>query len=64
MSTLSSAKKPMGRPTVDSEAVNVRIDRPSLTRLDEWRRAQDDLPTRPEAIRRLIEAGLRAETGV
>lgn len=61
MSTSDSAKKPQkGRPTVDSEAVNVRLERPVLTILDGWRREQPDLPTRPEAIRRLIELGLAA----
>ena len=28
--------------------------------LDDWRRLQLDLPSRPEAIRRLIELGLKA----
>ena len=56
MSTLPSAKKSgKGRPSVDSEAVNVRLERPQLSLLDDWRRNQPDLPTRPEAIRRLIE---------
>jgi hypothetical protein len=31
-----------------------------LAMLDRWRREQDDLPTRSEAIRRLVEAGLEA----
>lgn len=32
---------------------------PDLTKqLDDWRRKQNDLPGRPEAIRRLIEIGL------
>jgi hypothetical protein len=61
MSSVSGAKKPTkGRPTVDSEAVNVRLERPSIVALDDWRREQPDLPSRPEAIRRLIEAGLKA----
>jgi hypothetical protein len=61
-STLSSAKKPkMGRPTVDSEAVNVRIARDALETIDDWRRKQADLPGRPEAIRRLIELGLKVK---
>jgi hypothetical protein len=35
---------------------------PSLMRLiDDWRREQEDLPTRSEAIRRLIVLGARAE---
>ena len=33
-----------------------------LRRVDDWRRQQPELPSRAEAIRRLIEAGLRAET--
>jgi hypothetical protein len=64
MSTVYSVKKPTkGRPSVDSEAVNVRIERPQLVNLDDWRREQPDLPTRPEAIRRLIEIGLKAAKG-
>jgi hypothetical protein len=50
----------LARPSVDSEAVNVRMERPQLTRLDDWRRGQVEMPTRPEAIRRLIELGLEA----
>lgn len=61
MSTLDSAKKSrMGRPPVESEAVNVRLLRDALVRLDNWRRHQPDIPGRPEAIRRLIEIGLKA----
>lgn len=57
--SIDSAKKPKkGRPPVDSEAVNVRIDRDGLLALDGWRRNQEDLPSRPEAIRRLIQRGL------
>jgi hypothetical protein len=33
----------------------------ALKSLDDWRRQQDDLPGRPEAIRRLVEIGLRAK---
>lgn len=46
-----------GRPRTDTEQVTVRLPRDMLDRLDDWRRAQPDLPTRPEAIRRLL-AGL------
>jgi len=58
MSTVDSAKKPKGRPKVDSEAINVRMERPLIEGLDNWRREQADLPSRPEAIRRLVEKGL------
>lgn len=58
-STIDSAKKPKkGRPPVDSEAVNVRFPVIALQQLDNWRRQQDDLPGRPEAIRRLVERAL------
>jgi hypothetical protein len=53
----------MGRPPVDSEAVTVRMTVDALRILDEWRRAQGDLPGRPEAIRRLVELGLKAKAG-
>jgi hypothetical protein len=63
--SIASAKKPLkGRPPTDSEAVNVRLERERITALDEWRRTQLDLPTRPEAIRRLIELGLSARNMV
>ena len=31
-----------------------------LRRIDDWRRQQDDIPSRAEAIRRLIELGLES----
>ncbi|MCP1754391.1 hypothetical protein ABIF29_009620 [Bradyrhizobium elkanii] len=33
----------------------------ALQNLDDWRRKQEDLPGRPEAIRRLVELGLKAK---
>jgi AMMECR1 domain-containing protein len=61
-STIYSAKKSTrGRPAVDTEAVNVRLAVASLKEIDDWRRKQDDLPGRPEAIRRLVELGLKAK---
>ena len=32
-----------------------------LKDLDSWRRKQEDLPGRPEAVRRLVEMGLKAK---
>jgi hypothetical protein len=61
-STIDSAKKSKrGRPPVDTEAVNVRLAVTALQSIDDWRRKQDDLPGRPEAIRRLVEIGLKAK---
>jgi len=38
--------------------VMVRLQPDAISRLDEWRRAQDDLPSRAEALRRLAELRL------
>ena len=38
--------------------VSTRIQPELLKRLDDWRREQPDLPSRPEALRRLAEKGL------
>lgn len=55
-----TVKPKKGRPPVDTVAINLRLPRKALEEVDAYRRAQNDLPTRPEAIRRLIEAGLQA----
>jgi hypothetical protein len=41
--------------------IGVRVDPEFLKLIDDWRRKQDDLPGRPEAIRRLVELGLKAK---
>lgn len=41
--------------------MNVRMEREKIAAVDEWRRTQSDLPGRPEAIRRLIDLGLKAD---
>jgi hypothetical protein len=61
-STIDSAKKSRGRPPVDTEAVNVRMTTEALQTIDDWRRKQEDLPGRPEAIRRLVEQALGSST--
>jgi hypothetical protein len=53
-----SSKK---RASATGDAVLVRLQPELAKPLDDWRRRQDDLPGRPEAIRRLIELGLRAK---
>jgi hypothetical protein len=59
--TINSKKESRrGRPPVESKAVNVRMVVDALKSLDAWRRQQDDIPGRPEAIRRLVEIGLEA----
>lgn len=53
-STLNPTKKKMGRPPVDSEQVNIRIERSVINAIDVFTSEQSDSPTRPEAIRRLL----------
>jgi hypothetical protein len=49
------------RPKVTGDPVMVRVQPDMAKQLDDWRRKQDDLPGRPEAIRRLVEIGLKAK---
>jgi hypothetical protein len=52
----------MGRPRVDSEELRARMERPLIDALDAWIAAQPDpKPTRPEAIRRLLQKALEGE---
>jgi hypothetical protein len=39
----------------------VRMDDALTSAIDHWREKQDGGPTRPEAIRRLVELGLKAK---
>jgi hypothetical protein len=40
----------------------MRLELEMIERIDDWRRRQSDLPTRAEAMRRLVERGLSAKT--
>jgi hypothetical protein len=53
-------KKSRGRPKTTGSGVIVgaRWHGPELAEIDNWRRREDDLPSRAEAIRRLVRAGL------
>lgn len=44
-----------------SERFEMRVDEDILARVDGWRAEQDSLPSRAEAMRRLIEVGLSRE---
>jgi hypothetical protein len=39
----------------------MRVRASFLAKIDAWRREQEDLPPRAEAIRRLVEKGLEAD---
>ena len=49
----------------DNELLSIRFEmraaEPWISAVDGWRRFQPGIPSRAEAIRRLVETGLRAE---
>lgn len=47
------------RATATGTLVGTRFQPDLLEAVDCWRKAQPDLPTRPEAVRRLVELGMR-----
>jgi len=47
-------KSKKGRPKLDTEAVNLRLPREMIEAIDDLRRAETDMPTRPEMIRRCL----------
>lgn len=51
------------RPSSVGTLVGTRFQPTLLVAIDEWRKQQSDLPTRPEAVRRLIDIGLRQTGG-
>jgi hypothetical protein len=60
-STREIMKSPKKRSAVTGDPVLVRVQPEMGKHLDDWRRKQDDLPGRPEAIRRLVELGLKVK---
>jgi len=44
-----------------SERFEMLVDPAFLRRIDDWRRKQPDLPSRAEAIRRLVEQALKRD---
>jgi hypothetical protein len=55
------AKKKRGPPpTGKGTPIVVRLQPPALAAVDEWLAQQHDCPSRPEAIRRMIEQALSA----
>jgi hypothetical protein len=55
-------KSPKKRAAATGDPVLVRVQPDMAKALDDWRRRQEDLPGRPEAIRRLVELGLTVKT--
>lgn len=59
---MQNQKKRVGRPPTDSEPVMIRMQPAMVAAIDEYRRTQEDLPTRPEVIRRVMAEFLERET--
>jgi hypothetical protein len=60
-STHVNTKTRKKRAVVTGDLVGVRVQPDMAKQLDDWRRKQDDLPGRPEAMRRLVDLGLKAK---
>ncbi len=54
MSIDNVKKSKLGRPPVDTEPVTLRLPRHLIDAVEAYRRAQPDIPTRPEAIRQML----------
>ena len=53
-----AAVLPKQRSTTTGMLVGTRFQADLLEAIDAWRKSQLDLPTRPEAVRRLVELGM------
>jgi hypothetical protein len=61
-STVVLPKPKGGRPSTGRDPVRaIRLSDEFMARVDAWAAKQDDEPSRSEAIRRLVEIGLKAK---
>jgi hypothetical protein len=60
MDQTSQLKKATKKLPLTGMLIGVRLQPVDLEALDEWRRGKEVPPTRPEAIRQLMKAGLAA----
>ncbi|ATB59208.1 hypothetical protein NY98_14965 [Xanthomonas citri pv. fuscans] len=56
--------RPRRRATTTGTLVGTRFQAALLEAIDSWRKEQLDLPTRPEAVRRLVELGMTHDTAL
>ncbi|MEP4929485.1 MAG: ribbon-helix-helix domain-containing protein [Hyphomicrobiales bacterium] len=54
--------KKVGRPKKDTEQVTVRLPVSTIEAIDSERKQQNDLPSRPEMIRRMIDDWIGAKS--
>jgi hypothetical protein len=57
LNTKMTKNRPRGRPKgrAQDRPFQMRVSEAFLRTVDDWRRAQTDLPSRAEAIRRMVE---------
>jgi hypothetical protein len=61
-STKNVVRKRPGRPATGQDPVTaIRLSKELRATVDKWAAKQEDKPGRSEAIRRLVEIGLRAK---
>jgi hypothetical protein len=60
---MSSGIRPRGRPSKrpQDRPFQMRVSEQFLRTVDDWRRSQTDLPSRAEAIRRLVELAIKPD---
>ena len=62
-STKTVVRKRAGRPATGQDPVTaIRLSKELRGTVDDWAGKQDDTPSRSEAIRRLVELGLKVKT--
>ena len=61
---MTSNRRPPGRPSKGPQdrPFQMRVSEEFLRTVDNWRRRQKELPSRAEAIRRLVEFAARLKT--
>ena len=54
---MTGSRRPRGRPAkrVQDRPFQMRVSEPFLRMVDDWRRNQIDVPSRAEAIRRMVD---------
>lgn len=51
---MTDEKKQRGRPKTDTQPVMIRMEPEMISDIDAYRRTLEDIPTRPEALRRIL----------
>jgi hypothetical protein len=59
--SISRTRKARGRPSTGAESVHLRVLPDQSAAIDAWIAKQKERLSRPEAIRRLVELGLKAK---